>query len=168
MGWFQSQFTTTNAPKMERRASIAAELIAPNTRVLDLGCGQMHLRKFLPSGCHWTGADLDPVLSEVQRIDLDRKEFPAGEFDYVVMLGLLHWIEQKQWVLTRAHQAAPALILNWRQYFAEPAPSEKDMADGESKLLGLLTATGWNIHDTKLVKEDKTHRTVVMVCHGVS
>jgi ADP-heptose:LPS heptosyltransferase len=79
----------------DARAGLAAQFIPAGARVLDLGCGKMALRRFLPYGCVYRGCDL--VARDAQTIvcDFNAGEFPtkaAGDADIVVLLGVLEYI----------------------------------------------------------------------------
>src|SRR5882672_9895661 len=64
------------------RSVLAATLIEPGSRLLDLGCGPaMALKHHLARGCSYTGADLSLWEPEVQFADIDAGVFPAGKFD---------------------------------------------------------------------------------------
>jgi hypothetical protein len=49
-----------NAPERapDERAAFAAQFIPVGARVLELGCGRMALKRFLPNGCSYQGCDL--------------------------------------------------------------------------------------------------------------
>ncbi|MFX6015289.1 methyltransferase domain-containing protein, partial [Acinetobacter baumannii] len=64
-------------------------------RVLDLGCGNMSLQRFLPFGCSYRGCDLVPRDPDTVVCDFNEGQFPteaAGEADLITMLGLLEYI----------------------------------------------------------------------------
>ncbi|HXI06282.1 MAG: methyltransferase domain-containing protein [Bradyrhizobium sp.] len=79
----------------DARAEAAANFIAAGTRVLDLGCGNMSLQRFLPFGCSYRGCDLVPRDPDTVVCDFNEGQFPteaAGEADLITMLGLLEYI----------------------------------------------------------------------------
>ena len=144
------------------RAQVAASLIAPNSRVLDLGCGASLLRPMLPDDCEWFGYDLRPLSPDVVALDLDAGEFPDGNYDYVVLLGVLTWLKRPVDVLKRARQHAPHLIASdrlsrrlWRT------------ADTSEELEQMLPGTGWSL-DKRVVwqrgKRDNGRPTDFVVC----
>jgi hypothetical protein len=122
------------------RARVAASLIAPNSRVLDLGCGACLLRSALPEGCEWLGYDLRPQSPDVVALDLDAGEFPDGRYDYVVLLGVLTWLKRPIDVLKRARQNASHLIASdrlRRRFWRTP--------DRGEELEPMLPGTGWSL-----------------------
>jgi len=77
------------------RAKLAAQYIPDYSRVLDLGCGAMHLRKFLPPHAIYVGSDLIDRDGATIVCDYNRGEFPSFEvrYDVVTLLGVLEYIE---------------------------------------------------------------------------
>jgi len=55
----------------DQRASLAAELIAPQAAILDLGCGRMALREMLPEGRRYVPAALTARNDDAAVVDLD-------------------------------------------------------------------------------------------------
>ena len=93
-----------------RRLEAAARLAGamPRHRVLDIGCGNGELRKYLPSGCYYVG--YDPVDHLVQEASLNENptntELHVGDAytalergeraDIVFMLGVVATLEQDE------------------------------------------------------------------------
>jgi SAM-dependent methyltransferase len=144
------------------RAKVAASLIAPNSRVLDLGCGASLLRRTLPEGCEWFGYDLKPLSPDVVALDLDAGEFPDGTYDYVVLLGVLAWLKRPVEVLKRARQCAPHLIASDRL-----SRRFWKTADTGEELEPMLPGTGWSL-DKRVVwqrgKRDNGRPADFVVC----
>jgi SAM-dependent methyltransferase len=131
------------------RADVAASMIAPNSRVLDLGCGAGLLRRTLPAGCEWFGYDLRPLSPNVIALDLDAGEFPDGRFDYVALLGVLTWLKRPAAVLQRARKCAPYLIATDRL-------SRRLWKTGHEsdELEPMLPGTGWSL-DKRVVWQQR-------------
>jgi len=100
-------------------AAIAARFVRPHTRVLDVGCGRMLLRNYLPPDCHYVPADLIGWSPEVTVVDLDRGEFPRGNFDYIVALGVLEYTLNPARILRQARANGFHLIVS----FCHPEPN---------------------------------------------
>lgn len=93
------------------RSAVAAQFIKPNTSVLDMGCGMMLIREHLPENVSYIGYDIVAELPETHLIDLDAHEFPEGQWDYVILLGVLPWIKERAWTLDAARKAGKFLIV---------------------------------------------------------
>jgi hypothetical protein len=79
----------------DHRAELAAQFISSGARVLDLGCGKMALRRFLPFACSYWGCDLVSREADTVVCDFNRGEFPrqaAEQADIITMLGVLEYI----------------------------------------------------------------------------
>lgn len=86
---------TSLEPERNARAELAARFVPAGARVLDLGCGAMALREFLPRGCGYRGCDLVARDAETVVCDLNAGQFPAEaarEADLLTILGALEHI----------------------------------------------------------------------------
>jgi hypothetical protein len=82
-------------PAWDRRAQLAAEFIPAGARVLDLGCGRMALKRFLPVDCGYQPCDLVSRGDGTVVCDFNAGEFPhaaAKQADVIVMLGTIEYI----------------------------------------------------------------------------
>lgn len=103
-------------PAWDRRAEIAAQFIPAGARVLDLGCGRMALRRFLPFGCAYVPCDLVARDGDTVVCDFNAGEFPAREAadaDVVVMLGVLEYIADTDAFLAKLKQSGRDVVLSY-------------------------------------------------------
>ncbi len=89
------------------RAEAIAEYIPDNQHILDIGAGSMVLRRFLKSGCIYQASDIHDRGDGCLICDLNKKEFPQGQYDWVAMIGVIVYLNDPAWVLTKCHEAAP-------------------------------------------------------------
>ena len=75
-----------------RRARLAASLVKPDSRVLDLGCGEMLLGDELPEGCRYVPSDCVPRDERTMVFDYNRELPPLGDYDYVTALGVAEYL----------------------------------------------------------------------------
>ena len=101
------------AKNMRLDLRLIAEMIAPVTRVLDIGCGDGTLIDHLyrTKGCDARGIEID--MAEVTRAvvhglpvmhgdaDSDLAQYPDGAFDYVVLSRTLQAVERPRQVLAQ-------------------------------------------------------------------
>jgi hypothetical protein len=76
----------------DARAQFASQFIPAGARVLELSCGRMALKRFLPNGCKYQGCDLVAREPDTIVFDLNAEEFPTqavAQADIIVMLGVL-------------------------------------------------------------------------------
>ncbi len=99
------------AKNMRLDLRLIGEMIAPGSRVLDIGCGDGELLEhlFRTRGCDARGIEID--MAEVTRAvghglpvmhgdaDSDLAQYPDGAFDYVVLSRTLQAVERPREVL---------------------------------------------------------------------
>lgn len=97
----------------DERARRAAAFVPDGSKVLDLGCGVMALQRFLAPGCTYWPADLVPRTPNTVVVDLNAGEFPPGDFDWIVALGVLEYIHDPAGLLRRAAVQAQHLAVSY-------------------------------------------------------
>lgn len=95
------------------RISEMALLIDDEKTVLDLGCGMMWLRDYLPAGCSYVPCDYVARSAETVVCDFNKKEFPDRAVDLCFVSGCLEYVEDVEWFLGRISIACSTLILSY-------------------------------------------------------
>jgi hypothetical protein len=113
-----ARWAEANAPEPshDERAAFAAQFIPAGARVLDLGCGRMALRQYLPNGCGYQGCDLVARDDDTVVCDFNAGEFPseaAAQADVVVMLGLLETIVDVESFFTHLRFCKRDVVLSY-------------------------------------------------------
>jgi methyltransferase family protein len=103
-------------PAWDARAELAAHFIPAGAHVLDLGCGNMSLQRFLPHGCSYRGCDL--VAREAQTIvcDFNMGGFPtdaAADADIISVLGVLEYIIDAEAFFKHLRSASCDVVLSY-------------------------------------------------------
>jgi hypothetical protein len=77
------------------RAKLVAHYIPDYSKVLDLGCGAMYLKKFLPPHVVYVGSDLTDRDGTTIVCDYNCGELPSPtvRYDVITLLGLLEYIK---------------------------------------------------------------------------
>jgi hypothetical protein len=137
-----------------RRFTIASAMIPPGSSVLDLGCGSMLLREFLPPGCTYIPADLFADRHpEIIKVDLNKGEFPEGRFDVVVLLTTLGSVTDRLGVLKTARERSSQLVVS--------------AVRGRRAFRQLLAEAGWTIvrrDGYTRLKHWRLHRGDIYLC----
>jgi len=103
-------------PAHDKRAAFAAQFIPSGARVLELNCGRMSLRRFLPNGCRYQGCDLIAREPDTLTCDLNAGEFPseaAAQADVIVMLGVLEQIVDVESFFTHLRFAKRDVVISY-------------------------------------------------------
>ena len=165
--WAQMQNLAT---QWDARAQRAATYIPKGTKVLDIGCGAMALKAALPQGCNYTGTDVVERAPGTLVIDLNRKEFPQGQYDWVTFLGVLEYIHEPAWPLKQAAAIAPHLLLTYCCDITQGQAVELRRSMGWVNDLSLdairllLNECGWRIDAEALDKQGAHNHQYMLVC----
>lgn len=100
----------------DARAELAAQFIPAGARVLDLGCGNMSLRRFLPHGASYRGCDLVAREADTIVCDFNAGEFPteaSAEADIITLLGVLEYIPDADAFFAHLRSAKRDVVLSY-------------------------------------------------------
>lgn len=144
------------ATQWDARAEMAAKLIAPASRVLDIGAGAMALRGFLPPDCRYSPADVVERCPGCFVTDLNAGDFPPGEYDYVTFLGVLEYVHDVKQVLRKAKAAAPAMVVTYCTVTMADQQRRRGMGwvndFSAAEFEAMLADSGWQIQGRQEVK----------------
>ena len=85
---------THSAEQYLQRAKLMLEMIPENVHsVMDLGCGEMHLKGLLPPTVKYYGVDYCKRNQETMVCDLNSDGIPDIQVDLYYMAGLLYYID---------------------------------------------------------------------------
>lgn len=109
----------------EDRSFAMSHYIKPECKsLLDLGCGEMHIRKFLNGGIKYYGCDYKKRDEETIICDLAKGEFPSICVDVIFIAGVLEYLTNWRDVLKKCSQHSTQLIMSY--YTVEAAPRDRD------------------------------------------
>lgn len=156
------------ASQWDARAAMAADWIPDSSRVLDIGCGAMALGALLKPGCSYFPADLVARRPGCFTVDLNRREFPPGGYDWVSFLGVLEYVHDIAWPLSRARAAAPHLLVTYCTYVAGDVALRRGMGWvndlTREGFESALVAAGWRIERTAEIKRGPTNVQLMYAC----
>ncbi len=135
------------------RAAGAARFVGSGARILDLGSGTMALRDALGGGVDYTPADLLPWDPTTRVVDLNQGQFPDGCYDAVALLEVIEFLHDPSFVLQRARQAAPALVLSYSASASQQHARGWFNAYSQEELEELLVGAGWRVHERRTCEE---------------
>jgi hypothetical protein len=110
----------TNPEQLEAawaaRSKLAASFIPAGARVIDLGCGAMHIERFLPYGCSYVPVDVTRRDERTLICDLNRDPPPLAEIahaDMISMLGVWEYLYEPAMVFRALASARKPLICSY-------------------------------------------------------
>jgi hypothetical protein len=101
-------------PAWEPRAKAAARFIQPGKKVMDLGCGNMAIERYLPVDCGYIPVDLVSRDSRTVVCNFNRGEFPEkGDAQLIICLGLLEYMVDIESFIERLSTYELPVILSY-------------------------------------------------------
>lgn len=98
--------------KWENRVKKLSAYILPNESIMDLGCGQMTLKKYITSNSYipvdYTKRDEKTIVC-----DFNKKEFPQIKADVIFISGCLEYIYDYEWFIGKACQYSQKILLSY-------------------------------------------------------
>jgi hypothetical protein len=95
-----------------QRIQWMAARIPPDAQsVLDVGCGRMWLKDYIPATVKYTGIDYVDRGDGCIVCDLNRAEFPEGSHDVIFVSGCLEYVEDYRWFLRTVAQRCRMRVL---------------------------------------------------------
>lgn len=95
------------------RIKAMADLIEDESSVLDLGCGKMWLKEYLPPGAEYLGCDYVPRGPGTIVCDFNKRQFPQVTTDLCFVSGCLEYVEDPDWFIAQLSRACDSLILSY-------------------------------------------------------
>ena len=160
------------ATQWDARAATAAKFIPARSSVLDVGAGAMALGSLLAPGCTYQPADVVERRPGCFVVDLNKREFPPGTYDWVTFLGVLEYIHDLRWPLAQAAKAAPRAIVTYcTDIGADPQLRRglgwvNDLSADAFR--GELEAAGWRVDEVLEVKRGPSNIQLMHVCTRAS
>ena len=155
-------------PQWDERAALAAQFIPADSAVLDVGCGAMALARYLKPDCRYFPADLIDRGSGCRIVDLNKREFPDGTYDWVALLGVLEYIHDVAWPLGRARRAAPNLVVTYCTHIGARPELRRGMGWvndlTQAEFETALAHAGWEIRSCQEIKRSATNVQMMFAC----
>lgn len=156
------------ATQWDARAAMAASWIPTQSRVLDVGAGAMALEVLLGAGCTYQPADVVARREGCLVVDLNRRQFPPGNYDWVTFLGVLEYIHDIDWPLSRAREAAPRMVVTYCTHIGTEVLTRRGLGwvNDFTRVAfeAALTQSGWVIERCQEVKRGPSNIQLMYGC----
>lgn len=113
------QFTESFRTRMKEMSIY----IEPRSSVMDMGCGPMWLKNFLPPECIYYPVDYIRRDSDTIVCDFNNYEFPDIKTDVIFCGGIIEYINDYQWFAKTVYAHCSRCIASYNpvEYTADPA-----------------------------------------------
>lgn len=140
------------------RARAASTLIRPGYRwVCDIGCGNQHLKWFLPRSAVYLPADLNQWTANTEVCDLNAMALPTRSLaacDVAVMLGVIEYLRDPAQVFSALATSAEHLVVSYRTNELRPQrKADWFNAYTLAQLVDLLTHAGFEICELRTFRQ---------------
>lgn len=81
------------------RIEFMSTSIKPGSSILDLGCGKMWLKDYLPENCTYIPVDYTPRGPDCRIYDFNKYQFPQIQVDTAFISGCLEYIFDVDWFI---------------------------------------------------------------------
>lgn len=95
------------------RATLAAQFISPNSKIVELGAGRAFLRTLAPAGCTYIPTDLVAHEPDFLVIDLNSDGWTLPQSDFTVALGTFEYIYNLQELFNKLSQSAKKILFTY-------------------------------------------------------
>ncbi len=125
------------------RAKAIAEVIPPESKVLELGGGLCYLKNMIPN-LDYKSIDQKVWTSVTTQADFNKDEFPEmGLFDLIICQGILEYIESPFNFLNKIHKYGRRLLITY--YFGKNNVSSRKNYLSKDEVFITLIQTGWKV-----------------------
>lgn len=99
--------------RWKERIKQMAVFIEPNKKVLDLGCGKMWLKEYMPENCIYIPVDYTSRSADCIVADFNKKEFPNVTTDVAFISGCLEYVIDYKWFIRCVSQCSNQVIISY-------------------------------------------------------
>lgn len=147
--------------RWKERIKQMSAFIEPNKKVLDLGCGQMWLKEYLPPNCLYVPVDYILRSNNCIVADFNKKEFPRITTDIAFISGCLEYIKDYTWFIRCVTQCSEQVIISYCTTNEFPAKTIRKRYHwvnhlSAEKLIALFISVGFKL-ETQAKTNDKNH-----------
>lgn len=136
----------------ERSQKLSEFISDDSTSILDIGCGEMHIRKYLKKGVKYYGCDYKKREEGTLICDLSIGEFPDVDVCTCFMAGVLEYLQNWKDVLKNMSLHCNQIVMSYS------TSEEAEVRDprwvnhiSEAELIGCLESCGFRLKEKKKV-----------------
>ncbi len=139
------------------RSKAMRKYISPDCRsILDLGCGEMHIKQFLNPNMKYYGCDYKKRDEDTIVCDLAMGEFPEINVDAIFIAGVLEYLYNWKDVLKKSSEQCRQIVMSYST--KESAPDRDPIwvtHISESEIIEHLAELGFALHGSEVFNTSK-------------
>lgn len=93
------------------RIAFMAKFLTQGSSIMDMGCGKMWLKDYIPANCQYYGVDYCKRSTETTVADFNKREFPSRHADTLFISGCLEYMRDPEWFLSKVCQQSKKKII---------------------------------------------------------
>lgn len=97
----------------KNRIKLMSTYIEKNSTIIDLGCGEMWTKEFLPLGCNYYAVDYKKRSNDTIICDFNNYQFPNLNVDISFVSGCLEYIDDYLWFIKQITCFSNKCILSY-------------------------------------------------------
>ncbi|MHA4811235.1 methyltransferase domain-containing protein [Flavitalea flava] len=141
----------------KNRIQQMASYIPPNTKsIMDIGCGKMWLKEYLPDGCKYFGVDYINRGTDSHLFDLNNYEFPDFTCDLAFVSGCLEYIDDYKWLIDEIAVKNKECIISYCLLDVFTDLKEREKLHWRNHLSEMELIDLFSKNEMYLIKRDKT------------
>ena len=134
---FWKKDTSTNFKRWSKlknswddRIVVMARFIKPNSSVLDLGCGVLALKKYLPQDCSYQPCDVVSRDETTIVCDFNKNEFPPfKKYDYIFCSGLLEYVNDLSSFMMHIASYSDRMVVSYAVKIEDQTIAQREKLD---------------------------------------
>jgi len=145
-------------PHWEERTERMAKYILPNQSVVDVGCGEMKLVRYLPAHCSYVGLDSQKRNEETVVCNFNNESIPEISSDVYFISGALEYaIDPESLIRQISQNTKETIILSYCLLEDFPHQTRKDLkwanALSKNDIIKVLKKNGFRVrHSFKVLR----------------
>jgi hypothetical protein len=134
------------------RTRIMSKWVSPDTAsLLDLGCGEMYIRKYINQNVKYYGCDYKKRDSNTIVCDLAVGEFPDIQVDTIFIAGCLEFLGNWKNILEQCSRHCKQIIMSYSTIEASPNRSPLWVNEiSDSELKNYVLSLGFKLRETEM------------------
>lgn len=100
--------------KWKERIKVMAKYVPDDTKkLMDLGCGKMWTKEYIPNKCEYYGVDYTFRGTDSLIYNFNEMEFPDFNVDVIFVSGCLEYVEKEKWFISKISSHTKRCVVSY-------------------------------------------------------